>query len=72
MNEELEEVVESILFSSEETGYTAVTRGRQLVILIGTRKALAIAIKNADTRERCSGLRARLAHEATGEFRLRS
>jgi exodeoxyribonuclease V alpha subunit len=41
--------------------YTAVTRGKQLVILIGTKKALAIALKNADTRERYSGLRARLA-----------
>ena len=41
--------------------YTAVTRGKQLVILIGTKKALAIALKNVDTRERYSGLRARLA-----------
>ena len=42
--------------------YTAVTRGRQLVILVGTRKALAMAVKNADTRVRYSGLRARLSH----------
>jgi len=41
--------------------YTAVTRGKQLVILIGTKKALDIALKNVDTRERYSGLRARLA-----------
>jgi len=41
--------------------YTAVTRGKRLVILIGTRKAVAIALKNADTHERYSGLRARLA-----------
>jgi len=46
--------------------YTAVTRGKQLVILIGTRKALAIALKNADTRERYSGLRSRLAVGAAG------
>ncbi|MBN2554106.1 MAG: ATP-dependent RecD-like DNA helicase, partial [Spirochaetales bacterium] len=41
--------------------YTAVTRGKRLVILIGTRKALAIALKNTDTHERYTGLRARLA-----------
>jgi len=47
--------------------YTAVTRGKQLVILIGTKKALAIALKNADTRERYSGLRARLAARPAAE-----
>ena len=46
--------------------YTAVTRGKQLVILIGTRKALAIALKNADTRMRYSGLRSRLAVGTAG------
>jgi exodeoxyribonuclease V alpha subunit len=40
--------------------YTAVTRGKRLVVLIGTKKALAIAVKNADTRERFTGLRERL------------
>jgi exodeoxyribonuclease V alpha subunit len=41
--------------------YTAVTRGKRLVILVGTKKALAIALKNTDTQERFTGLRARLA-----------
>jgi exodeoxyribonuclease V alpha subunit len=41
--------------------YTAVTRGKRLVVLIGTRKAVAIALKNTDTQERYSGLRERLA-----------
>jgi exodeoxyribonuclease V alpha subunit len=41
--------------------YTAVTRGKQLVVLVGTKKALAIALKNTHTQERYSGLRARLA-----------
>jgi exodeoxyribonuclease V alpha subunit len=41
--------------------YTAVTRGKRLVVLIGTKKAVAIALKNADTQERYSGLRDRLA-----------
>jgi exodeoxyribonuclease V alpha subunit len=55
--------------------YTAVTRGKRLVVLIGTKKALAIAVKNADTRERYTRLRTRLADgaaDAAGEFRLRS
>jgi exodeoxyribonuclease V alpha subunit len=53
--------------------YTAVTRGKRLVVLIGTKKALAIAVKNTDTRERYTQLRARLATEgAGGGFRLRS
>ncbi|MBN1868648.1 ATP-dependent RecD-like DNA helicase [Candidatus Sumerlaeota bacterium] len=40
--------------------YTAVTRGRKLVVCVGTRKALAIAIKKADLARRFSGLRQRL------------
>lgn len=40
--------------------YTAATRGRQLVILIGTRKALAIALKNDKPRQRLSFLAQRL------------
>jgi exodeoxyribonuclease V alpha subunit len=47
--------------------YTAVTRGKGLVILIGTKKALAIALKNTDTRERFTGLCARLAKGMTGK-----
>ena len=40
--------------------YTAITRGRKQVILIGTRKALAIALKNDKPQQRLSGLAARL------------
>ncbi len=32
--------------------YTAVTRARKLVVLVGTKKALAIAVKNDRVRER--------------------
>jgi exodeoxyribonuclease V alpha subunit len=32
--------------------YTAVTRGKRLVVLVGQRKALAIAVKTAGTRRR--------------------
>ena len=37
--------------------YTAVTRGKKLVVLIGIRKALAIAIQNNKTQNRYSYLK---------------
>ena len=39
---------------------TGVTRGKKLVVLIGQRKALAIAVRNNKTENRFSGLLARL------------
>jgi exodeoxyribonuclease V alpha subunit len=43
--------------------YTAVTRGRKLVVLVGSRKALAIAVKNNKTEKRYTHLRYRLRDE---------
>ena len=40
--------------------YTAITRGQNLVILVGTKKALNIALKNNKPTERLSGLASRL------------
>ena len=40
--------------------YTAVTRGKRLVILVGTRKALAIGIRNDKTLKRYTLLEKRL------------
>jgi exodeoxyribonuclease V alpha subunit len=40
--------------------YTAMTRGKKIVVLIGTRKALNIALRNDKPRRRLSGLTARL------------
>ncbi len=40
--------------------YTGVTRGKRLVVLVGQRKALAIAVRNNKTEQRFSGLLARL------------
>lgn len=40
--------------------YTAITRGRRLVVLVGTRKALAMAVARNDQRKRHTGLRRRL------------
>jgi exodeoxyribonuclease V alpha subunit len=36
--------------------YTGVTRGRKLVVLVGTKKALAIAVKNDEVKKRYTGL----------------
>jgi exodeoxyribonuclease V alpha subunit len=40
--------------------YTAVTRGRRLVVMIGTRRALAIGVRNDKTDQRYTRLRQRL------------
>ena len=40
--------------------YTAVTRGKRLVVLVGSRKALGMAVRNAEIALRCSGLAERL------------
>jgi exodeoxyribonuclease V alpha subunit len=40
--------------------YTAITRAKEKVVLIGTRQALAIAIKNVRVKKRNTGLAARL------------
>ena len=41
--------------------YTAVTRGRKLVVLVGSKRALKMAVENAAEAHRFSGLAARLA-----------
>jgi len=41
--------------------YTGVTRGKRLVVLVGSRKALAMAVRNAGARRRWSKLREWLA-----------
>jgi exodeoxyribonuclease V alpha subunit len=41
--------------------YTAVTRGRELVVVVGTRKAMAIGIKNDKPQKRHTFLKHRLA-----------
>jgi exodeoxyribonuclease V alpha subunit len=40
--------------------YTAITRGKKLVILVGQRRALEMAIRNNKTSRRYGGLLARL------------
>ncbi len=44
--------------------YTGITRGRRLVVLVGQRKALARAVQQETSRERYSGLLARLLRKS--------
>jgi len=43
--------------------YTAITRAKELVVLVGTRRAIGIAVRNAKVRERHSALAVRLREE---------
>lgn len=45
--------------------YTAVTRGKQLVMLVGTKKALGMAVRRVDTGRRFTGLKRRLEAATT-------
>jgi exodeoxyribonuclease V alpha subunit len=44
--------------------YTAITRARRLVVLVGQPKAIAMAVRNAQVAERYTGLRSRLLQES--------
>ncbi len=50
--------------------YTAVTRGKRLVVLVGSRKALAIALRNEKPRQRNSRLAEKLAKAAGAAHRV--
>jgi len=41
--------------------YTAITRGKKIVVIVGSRRALDIALKNDRPKQRLTGLRQRLA-----------
>src|SRR5207237_4277666 len=43
--------------------YTGITRGRKLVVLVGSKRALARAVSRLDTSQRYSGLRQRLQQD---------
>jgi len=44
--------------------YTGITRGKRLVVIVGQKKAIAMAVRNARGRRRWSKLRERLAEAA--------
>lgn len=48
--------------------YTAITRGKGMVVLIGQKKALGMAVRNGRTGERFSGLLARLTSAGTTDY----
>jgi exodeoxyribonuclease V alpha subunit len=50
--------------------YTGVTRGKQLVVLIGQEKALRIAIRTSRSRKRLTNLAARLRQRETPPGKL--
>jgi exodeoxyribonuclease V alpha subunit len=43
--------------------YTAITRGKRLVVVVGSKKALAIAVKNDNTQRRFTWLKNRLRND---------
>ena len=47
--------------------YTAVTRGKRLVILVGTKKAIAIAVKRVESSKRITTLKQRLVEKMGGD-----
>jgi len=47
--------------------YTAITRAKELVVLVGTKRAVAIAVKNNKIEERYSALGERLSREAAAK-----
>lgn len=52
--------------------YTGITRGRKLVVMVGTRRALAIAVKNNKTQKRFTRLQARLSLPITAKSQMAS
>jgi hypothetical protein len=52
--------------------YTAVTRGKKLVVIVGSRRAVGMAVKNADAKRRYTWLAERVraacaGHDAAGD-----
>jgi exodeoxyribonuclease V alpha subunit len=54
-------VAQHFLLLQRNLLYTAMTRGRRQVVLVGEDRALRMAVEKADARRRWGGLRARLA-----------
>jgi exodeoxyribonuclease V alpha subunit len=47
--------------------YTGITRGKRLVVLVGSRKALALAVGRQDASQRCTALRWRMQQKTGPE-----
>jgi len=48
--------------------YTAVTRGKRLVVIVGSKRAVALAVRNADARRRYTWLAERVRSQMTAEI----
>ncbi|MFO7667482.1 MAG: ATP-dependent RecD-like DNA helicase [Desulfobacterales bacterium] len=59
-------VTEHYMLLQRNVLYTAITRGSKMVILIGSRRAFEIALKNDKPRERLSGLKEKLGVSRPG------
>jgi exodeoxyribonuclease V alpha subunit len=59
-------VTEHYMLLERNLLYTAITRGKKLVVCIGTKKAIGMAVGNAKLADRHSGLRQRLKRGANG------
>jgi exodeoxyribonuclease V alpha subunit len=59
-------VTEHFILLQRNLLYTAVTRAKKLMVLVGSRKALAIAVKNSKIERRYTGLKERLLAEFQG------
>jgi len=53
-------VIQHYMLLQRNLIYTAITRGKKMVVLIGQKKALGLAVRNNRTAERFSGLLERL------------
>jgi exodeoxyribonuclease V alpha subunit len=49
--------------------YTGITRGKKMVVLVGTKKAIAIAIRNNKPQKRYTLLKDRLSTTHRADFR---
>lgn len=58
---------EHFLMLRRSVVYTAITRGKRLVVVVGSSKALEMAVRNAEDSTRYSGLRDRLRSLLRGE-----
>ncbi len=48
--------------------YTAISRGKRLVVMVGSKRALAMAVKNDRTQQRYTNLQGRIRSCGKGEF----
>ena len=48
--------------------YTAVTRGKKLVVIVGNKRAVAMAVRNADAKKRYTWLAERVRAQMTAQM----